>query len=342
MQDCHQRTINYLRISLTDRCNLRCTYCMPAEGVKLISHHEILRLEEIAKIVELLAPLGISHIRLTGGEPLVRKGLIELIEQIAAVPGIEDIALTTNATLLGKTAHDLKRAGLTRVNISLDSLDPDLYRIITRNGDLNDALAGIEAAFDAGFSPIKLNTVVARHFNQDLLSFAKLTLDRPLHVRFIEYMPVGEDEERTSSDGETRAGHWSESSIIPAAEILETIDRDAQAAGLGALNPLNKADAPLGFGPARYYQLPSAQGSIGVISAISNHFCGSCNRLRITADGKLRPCLFSDTEYDLKEALRSNEGDSKILEIFETALIHKPLSHNHRRGTKRKMSQLGG
>ena len=332
MKDGQGRQIDYLRISLTDRCNLRCIYCMPEQGVKSIPHESILTLEEVHKAIECASQLGIRHIRFTGGEPTVRKGLLGLVERTAQTPGIESVALTTNAILLPDMAADLKAAGLSRVNISLDTLDADQYRFITRRGNLDDALKGIEAALSAGLSPVKLNTVVVRSLNQDLLSFARLTLDAPLHVRFIEYMPIG--------SGEDCGGcGWGPDDVVPAKEIIETISAQAVAIGLGSLEPTTAA--PDGWGPARYYRLPSAQGTVGVISAISNHFCGSCNRLRLTADGKIKPCLFSDTEYDIREALRSG-NEEEVLSIFKTALSLKPSGHEHRVGTRRMMNQVGG
>ncbi len=333
MKDAYGRGIDYLRISLTDRCNLRCVYCMPEKGVVSLPHESILRLEEFERAIQCAADLGIKHIRFTGGEPTVRKGLVGLVERTARIPGIESIALTTNATFLPSMAQDLKNAGLSRVNISLDTLDKEQYRTITRRGNLDDALQGIHAALDAGLEPVKLNTVVVRRLNQDLLEFAKLTVDKPLHVRFIEYMPVGHDEDCGGCD-------WGIEDVIPAAEILETINEKALQEGLGGLEPASDSQ-PVGWGPARYYRLPHAKGTIGVISAISNHFCGSCNRLRLTADGKIKPCLFSDQEYDLRAALRGGTNED-VRAVFEAALAHKPSGHEHRVGTKRMMSQVGG
>ena len=333
MKDRLGRNIDYLRISLTDRCNLRCVYCMPEQGVKSIPHSSILTLEEVSQAIERAAALGIKHIRFTGGEPTVRKGLVGLVERTAHTPGIESVALTTNAILLPKMAKDLKRAGLSRVNISLDTLDEQQYRHITRHGNLKDALAGIEAAFEAELTPVKVNTVVVRSLNQDLLSFAKLTLDKPLHVRFIEYMPIG--------TGASCGGcGWGIDDVVPAREILARIDEQAAAQGLGGLFAA-AGNAPTSWGPARYYRLPGAQGTIGVISAVSNHFCASCNRLRLTADGKIKPCLFSDAEYDVRTALRAGTAED-VVRVFESALSHKPAGHRHRVGTHRMMSQVGG
>lgn len=332
MKDGQGRQIDYLRISLTDRCNLRCIYCMPEHGVKSIPHESVLTLEEVHKAIECASQLGIKHIRFTGGEPTVRKGLLSLIERTAQTPGIESVALTTNAILLPGMAADLKAAGLSRVNISLDTLDAEQYRFITRLGNLDDALKGIKAALSAGLFPVKLNTVVVRSLNQDLLSFARLTVDAPLHVRFIEYMPIG--------NGDDCGGcGWGPADVVPAKEIIETISAQAQSIGLGSLQPA--IATPDGWGPAQYYRLPSAQGTVGVISAISNHFCASCNRLRLTADGKIKPCLFSDTEYDIRSALRKG-SEEEVLSVFKTALFHKPSGHEHRVGTRRMMSQVGG
>lgn len=332
MKDGQGRQIDYLRISLTDRCNLRCIYCMPEHGVKSIPHESILTLEEVHKAIECASRLGIKHIRFTGGEPTVRKGLLGLIERTAQTPGIESIALTTNAILLPNMTADLKAAGLSRVNISLDTLDAEQYRFITRRGNLDDALKGVEAALSSDLSPVKLNTVVVRSLNQDLLSFARLTVDAPLHVRFIEYMPIG--------SGEDCGGcGWGLDDVVPAKEIIETINMQAQSIGLGSLQPTTAT--PDGWGPAQYYRLPDAQGTVGVISAISNHFCASCNRLRLTADGKIKPCLFSDTEYDIRSALRKGNKE-EVLSVFEAALSHKPSGHEHRVGTRRMMSQVGG
>lgn len=332
MKDGQGRQIDYLRISLTDRCNLRCIYCMPEHGVKSIPHESILTLEEVHKAIECASQLGIKHIRFTGGEPTVRKGLLGLIERTAQTPGIESVALTTNAILLPNMTADLKTAGLSRVNISLDTLDAEQYRFITRRGNLDDALKGVEAALSSGLSPVKLNTVVVRSLNQDLLSFARLTVDAPLHVRFIEYMPIG--------SGEDCGGcGWGLDDVVPAKEIIETINMQAQSIGLGSLQPTTAT--PDGWGPAQYYRLPDARGTVGVISAISNHFCASCNRLRLTADGKIKPCLFSDTEYDIRSALRKGDKE-EVLSVFEAALSHKPSGHEHRVGTRRMMSQVGG
>jgi cyclic pyranopterin phosphate synthase len=332
--DQHGRTIDYLRISVTDRCNLRCLYCMPEKGVAWKSHEDMLTLEEIAHFVAIAADEGFSRIRLTGGEPLVRLGVIDLIRSIAQTPGIERVAMTTNGILLPKYAEQLRDAGLCRVNISLDTLDPAQFTHITRRGNIDDVFAGIEAALRVGFDPVKINAVVVRSLNQDLLAFARLSLDRPLHVRFIEYMPVGDP---SDEDG---LG-WTEQDTIPNEELIDLLDKRAEAAGLGRLIPLNKAARPEGWGPAQYYQFEGALGTVGFISALSRHFCGECNRLRMTAEGKLRPCLFSDLEFDIQAALRAND-DERVRHILREALGTKPDEHHNRVGTKRLMSQIGG
>lgn len=333
MKDHLGRTIEYLRISLTDRCNYRCIYCMPEEGVVSLPHEQILRIEEIAHLVRIAAELGIKSVRLTGGEPLVRKGVVDLVRDVANTPGIENVSLTTNGVLLPKMASDLKRAGLSRVNISLDTLDEDQFAYITRRGHLRETLDGIAAALEAGFDPVKINAVTVRSLNQDYLAFARLSMDRPLHVRFIEYMPVGD------SAGVAGCG-WGPDDVVPNEEVLETINAQAREAGLPELVPAG-GDSPLGWGPARYWEFPGAKGTVGFISAMSNHFCSQCNRVRLTADGKLRPCLFSDTELDVRDALRRGD-DEGVRAAFAEALRIKPDEHHNKVGTERNMSQIGG
>ncbi len=380
MKDSHGRTIDYLRISLTDRCNFRCVYCMPEEGVCAMSHDEILRIEEIERLVAVAAGIGIRSVRLTGGEPLVRKGVVDLVDTITGIEGIENVSmttngvllprmiddlkaaglsrvnisldtldadqfheitrtgrledtLTTNGVLLPRMIDDLKAAGLSRVNISLDTLDADQFHEITRTGRLEDTLAGIDAALAAGLNPVKVNAVAVRSLDQDFLEFAKLSIDRPLHVRFIEYMPVGD----TSEDAGTG---WGKDDVIPSEELFDIINERAAAAGLPALRPAG-ATKPLGWGPARYFEFPDALGTVGFISPLSRHFCSECNRLRVTADGKVRPCLFSDTEYDVRTALREGD-DAAVRDVLLTALGAKPDDHHDKVGTDRKMSQIGG
>ncbi|MDR2587347.1 MAG: GTP 3',8-cyclase MoaA [Coriobacteriales bacterium] len=332
--DRHGRTIDYLRISVTDRCNLRCRYCMPEDGVAWRPHDAMLTLEEITRLVAIAAQEGFSRIRLTGGEPLVRLGIADLVRNITQTPGIERVAMTTNGILLPKFAKDLREAGLTRVNISLDTLDPAQFTHITRWGDINDVFAGIDTALRVGFNPVKINAVVVRSLKQDLLAFAKLSISRPLHVRFIEYMPVGDPQ------GEDGLG-WSVQDTIPNQELIELINERAEAGGLGRLIGLNSATSPEGWGPARYYRFEGALGTVGFISALSRHFCKECNRLRVTAEGDLRPCLFSDLEFSVKAALRSGDDD-EVRRILCEALAAKPDEHHNQVGTERLMSQIGG
>ena len=334
MKDGHGRTIDYLRISLTDRCNFRCIYCMPEDGVHMMSHDEILRIEEFETIARVAARIGIRSVRLTGGEPLVRKGVVGLVRSLANMDGIGNVSMTTNGVLLPRMADELKEAGLSRVNISLDTLDPEQFKQITRLGTIDTTLAGIEAALRVGFNPVKINAVTVRSLNQDFLAFAKLSLDRPLHVRFIEYMPVGES---SGSDGTG----WGKADVIPSEELLDIINERAAAEGLPALEPLDGEHKPLGWGPARYFAFPGAQGTVGFISPLSRHFCSECNRLRLTADGKLRPCLFSDREVDVRAALRDG-GEDAVYDCFLQALELKPDEHHDKVGTERKMSQIGG
>lgn len=334
MKDGHGRVIDYLRISLTDRCNFRCIYCMPADGVCMMGHDEILRIEEIEAIARVATRIGIRSVRLTGGEPLVRKGVVNLVAALHDMPGIENVSMTTNGVLLPQMADELKRAGLSRVNISLDTLDPAQFEFITRVGKIESTLAGIDAALEAGFNPVKINAVTVRSLNQDYLAFAKLSIDRPLHVRFIEYMPVGES---TGADGTG----WGKQDVVPSEELLGIINERAAAEGLPELQPTDGEHAPLGWGPARYFAFPGAQGTVGFISPLSRHFCSECNRLRLTADGKLRPCLFSDREIDVRTALREG-GEEAVYNCFLQALDLKPDEHHDKIGTERKMSQIGG
>ena len=337
--DAFGRRIDYLRISVTDRCNLRCVYCMPPDGVAWKGHDEVLSFEEIERFARVAANEGISKIRLTGGEPLVRHGIVDHVRRLRETSGIEAIALTTNATLLRCYAAELSDAGLKRINISLDTLDPKVYTRITRGGALADVLDGLEAAFEAGMDPVKLNVVVVRSLEQDLLGFARMTVDRPLHVRFIEYMPVGDVGEHSCTSAE--ADGWTEADHVSTDEILMRLYAEGAAAGLGELAQVERTEAPGGWGPARYYRFPGAAGTLGVISPLSHHFCGECNRLRLTADGRLRTCLFSDDEIDVRTVLRGGSDDD-VREVIRSALAAKPAGHDQRHGTVRRMSQIGG
>jgi GTP 3',8-cyclase len=319
------RVIDYLRISVIDRCNLRCVYCMPPSGVKPLDHSMILSYEEIIRIVRIAAVNGVRKIRLTGGEPLIRKNLSYLVSSIAGIDGIEDISLTTNGQILGNMAEELAKAGLNRVNVSLDSLRPDRYREITRGGDIQAALEGMLAAEKAGLLPVKINMVPIKGLNDDEVEdFARLTLESDRHIRFIEYMPIG------------ATTFWSEDKYIPSDIIRERVE------SIGRLEPVKIRRN----GPARYFRFEGAPGVIGFISPITHHFCSYCNRLRLTSDGKLRPCLFSETEIDLKSALRSGAPDEEIERLLRLSIAIKPESHELS-GIKvapgrKAMSRIGG
>nr|WP_204615424.1 GTP 3',8-cyclase MoaA [Desulforadius tongensis] len=325
MLDGYKRDINYLRVSVTDRCNLRCVYCMPAEGVKTVKHEEILTLEEIYKIIKVSAAVGIRKVRLTGGEPLVRLGIVDLVKNISNLPQIDDISITTNGILLKEMGKDLKKAGLKRVNISLDSMHAKRYRSITRNGQLKKVMQGIEEALKLDLKPLKINTVVVRGVNSDeVVDFARWTKEAPVHVRFIELMPIG-----TSSP-------WAGDRYVPAEEIRDMIT--------DKLGCLNKESKVIGSGPARYYRLANAPGTIGFITAMSDHFCSKCNRLRLTATGGLRPCLFDKREIDIKTPLRSGASEEFLAKIISEAVLLKPDRHHMDYGWRdqRVMSQIGG
>jgi cyclic pyranopterin phosphate synthase len=327
--DAYNRPISYLRVSVTDRCNLRCIYCMPVEGVPSCSHEEVLRYEEIEMIVRAAAELGISKVRLTGGEPLVRLGLVDLVAILAHIPGVDDLAMTTNGILLARHAQELAEAGLQRVNVSLDTLRPERFQRITRWGRMEDVLAGMEAARAAGLAPIKINTVVIRGMNDDeVVDFARRTVETEWNVRFIEVMPVG--------NGVMTAGGWRER-VVTAQEIRHRIE-----AALGELEP---AKVGAGNGPARYYRLPGARGTLGFITPVSEHFCTRCNRLRLTADGQLRPCLLSDQEIDLRTPLRNGAGLEEIKTLLLKGIDDKPMRHHLdecQLPEKRAMSEIGG
>jgi cyclic pyranopterin phosphate synthase len=335
IDSCH-RPISYLRVSVTDRCNLRCVYCMPEEGIKLFSHDEMLSYEEIITIARAAADLGISKIRLTGGEPLVRGGLPEFISRLAEIQEIEDISLTTNGILLKQYALQLKQAGLRRVNISLDTRDTAKFRNISRYDRLGQVLEGIEAAKAAGLDPVKINVVAMRGVNDDeILDFANLSISAGWHVRFIELMPFIAN---TCSDKYAEEKMASlKAEFISITEIKEKLD------SLGKMDPVR--GAIIGNGPAKYFRFPGAEGTIGFISAISHHFCEDCNRLRLTADGKLRLCLFSDEEIDLRALLRAGAPQEQVKQTIMEAVKNKPKQHQLAQGTvpgKRFMSQVGG
>jgi cyclic pyranopterin phosphate synthase len=321
------RTIEYLRISVTDRCNFRCVYCMPEEGLTWLPREDLLTYEEIASLVGELAPLGLRRVRITGGEPTIRPDLARLIAMIRAVPAIEDIALSTNGVKLPALSGALRDAGLDRVNLSVDSLRPDRIRAIARRSFPFDPVDAAAAAQAAGLSPIKLNVVVMRGINDDeIADLARLTLDRPWHVRFIELMPVGE----------MRALTWEH--VVPSAEVLARAS-DALASA-GGLEP---GGAPSrGNGPAEYYRAPGAAGSVGVITPMTHTYCGTCNRVRLTADGRLRTCLFGDHEVNLRDELRAGRS---LEPLVRQALADKPREHQLLQmqvGGLRALSQVGG
>lgn len=327
LADTHGHRISYLRISVTDRCNLRCVYCMPEEGIEKQSHQTIMRYEEIVEVVKTFATLGVRAVRLTGGEPLVRPDLHKLIEMIAVVPGIQDISMTTNGILLANQAERLAAAGLRRVNISLDTLQEEKYQHITRFGSLDDVWRGIEAAEKFNLSPIKLNVVTLRGVNDDeFRDLAALTYEHPWSVRFIELMPIG-NQVRWGKDFPSP-----EEAFISSSEIREMLsDLD-----------LTPVKTRVGSGPAREYRLKGALGTVGFISPLTEHFCAACNRMRLTADGNLRPCLLSDIEIPLLETLKSGRP---IQPLLEQALLLKPSGHHldlQELPEKRKMKEIGG
>ena len=326
LRDGFGRRIEYLRISVTDKCNLRCVYCMPEEGLPWLRRSEILSYEEIAAVVRVMAAMGLRRVRLTGGEPLVRRDLPELVRLLAAVPQIEDISLSTNAVLLQDLAAPLRAAGVHRVNISLDSLRPERIDAIARRAGSHTAiLAGLEAAERAGLAPIKVNAVIMRGRNDDEIEdFARMTVERPWHVRFIEVMPVGENTAISANE------------YVPAVEML---------ARLRTMGDLAPVAGPAGNGPASYFQLPGARGTVGVITPMSHNYCERCNRMRLTASGGLRPCLFGDLETDLRAALRSGEP---LEPLIRRTLEIKPERHTLIQGSDRgsgglrALSQVGG
>ena len=317
MVDSLGRSITYLRISVTDRCNLRCRYCMPEEGVCIKKHSEMMTEEELVTAVEAAASLGITKLRITGGEPLVKRNILSICRRAAAVEGIREVCLTTNGILLPELAKPLKEAGVTRLNLSLDTLEPRKYAYITRIGSLDDFRAGLDAALEAGFEKIKLNAVLIGGFNDDeIVPLAELTRQYPVDMRFIEMMPMYD------------SGDFDEKAFIPVSRVLEQLPDAVPVESDG--------------GVAKLYRLPGARGNVGLISPVSAHFCGSCNRIRLTADGRIKPCLHSAGEYSLKgldlDGMRA---------VMEEAILSKPAWHgqldaHHRSGAGRSMNQIGG
>lgn len=321
------RAIDYLRLSVTDRCDLRCVYCLPLLRARFSPPGEVLSDDEVLSLVACFARLGVSRVRVTGGEPLVRPGLPDLIGGVARLPGISEVSLSTNGMLLSRLAPDLARAGLRRVNVSLDTLRPERFRAIARGGDYQAVFLGVSAALAAGLAPLKINVVVARGMNEDEVpDFVRLTERFPLHVRFIELMPMGE------------AGFFSRARWVSQGEILERA---------APLEPIPRGEWPAGGGPARYYRRPGARGTIGIISALGCGFCDSCNRMRLSSLGVLYPCLDSGLGVDLKGPLRAGLGPEGIGELIREAVRLKPERHTMRERmsrpeTERAMCRIGG
>jgi cyclic pyranopterin phosphate synthase len=319
------RRINYLRISLTDKCNLRCVYCMP-EDMTFRPRQELLQDDEIQRLVNVFAGLGFSKFRLTGGEPTVRANVVDIVEFIARTPGVEQVAMTTNGLLLDRLAEPLARAGLNRVNISIDTLDPAKFKTVTRWGKVEEVWAGIDAAVRAGIE-VKLNAVVVRGYNdrQDVVDLARLTFERPWQIRFIEMMPFGE------------VNDFQRAGVVSQEELMQTIG--------GALGTLTAANGGQLDGEAQLYRLPGARGEIGFISSVTQPFCASCNRARLTADGRLRLCLLREMEVDLISPLRAGASDQELKQRIEEAIWWKPWGHGLADDViplNRVMSEIGG
>jgi GTP 3',8-cyclase len=330
MLDKFDREINYLRVSITDRCNLHCVYCRPKEGVSLQGHEDILRYEEIIRVVSLAVKMGLIKVRVTGGEPLVRRGFVEFIAALKKIDGLQDISLTTNGILLEEYAQKIFDAGINRINISLDSLNKDKYFKITNGGNLDAVLRGIACAEEAGFSPIKINTVLIKGFNDnEALDFARLAAEKPFQIRFIELMPMG----KINLD---YIGEY-----MPASQLFEKISQSYE------LEPL-KNKRKISDGPARIFKIKKGCGEIGFINPVSAHFCSTCNRLRLTSDGKLRACLLKEAEVDLKRALKENCSEAELEKLIWDAVLLKPKEHevactdNSLKKCSRIMSEIGG
>ncbi len=324
--DSFGRRMNYMRISITDRCNFRCTYCMPAEGVPWKPRGEILTYEEILRLVRVGTRIGIDQIRITGGEPTVRKGVVDFIRELAHIPGVRDLSMTTNGLLLPHLAQPLADAGLRRLNVSIDTLQPEKFREITRTGNLTHVMNGVQAAMTAGMRPVKINMVVMRGVNEaDVPELARLTLDMGVDVRYIEYMPIGVSWEEC------------EKHLVTGSQMRESI----AASGL----ELERVPPDYPEEPARYWRIKGAQGRIGFITTLSEPFCATCNRIRLTADGKLRPCLNCEDEVDLKSILRDGGSDDDLIAVFREAARRKWAGHQlreHATALNRVMSQIGG
>lgn len=318
--DNYQRRLSYLRLSVTDRCNLRCWYCQPPQGLPLLPHSEILSYEEMLRLVGLFMGLGVNKLRVTGGEPLLRRDLIPFLSRLQQVASGIELCLTTNGLLLDEMAEKLRETGVARVNVSLDSLRRERYQDITRMDALDRVLAGLETALAIGFDPVKINMVPLTGVNDDeIADFGRLTLERPLVVRFIEFMPLG--------DG----SRWRPELVVPTEEVMRRLS------SLGRLEPI---DPRPGDGPARRFRIGDAPGEVGFISAVTDHFCQNCNRLRLTAEGRLRPCLLSDVEVDLKTPLREGRSDAELTRIIVESAGLKPRRPDG--GVHRPMSSIGG
>lgn len=323
--DKYNRHLNYLRISITDRCNLRCLYCAPGGLVPKLGHDDVLRYEEILRIVRIAVSLGISKIRLTGGEPLMRKGVYDFLHELAAIEGLSDLSLTTNGVMLAENIEKIKTAGIKRINISLDTLNPEKFEHITGYDMFDQVWAGIEKAYANGFDPIKLNVVALRGYNDDeFVDLARLSLTYPFHIRFIEYMPIGNAQMKSSD-------------YILSDDIRKGLSE------LGELIPVTRKHMD---GPAQRYKIKGARGEIGFIQAMSHHFCHTCNRLRLTANGQLRPCLLSDKQLDIIGPLRRGCSDDELKAVFLRAVRHKHESHHFASGSPFRvydsMSDIGG
>ena len=310
--DKYNRHLNYLRISITDRCNLRCLYCAPGGLVPKLAHEEILRYEEILRIVRIGVSLGISKIRLTGGEPLMRAGVYEFLKELASVGGLSDISLTTNGVMLGENIEKIEAAGIKRINISLDTLNREKFKYITGYDRFDQVWAGIEKAYAHGFDPIKLNVVALKGYNDDeFVDLAKLSMTYPFHIRFIEYMPIG-------------------NALMQSDDYILAPDIQSRLSVLGDLVPVKRKRMD---GPAQRYRFKDARGEIGFIQAMSRHFCHTCNRLRLTANGQLRPCLLSDKQLDIRGPLRNGCSDDELKAVFFRAVRYKHESHHFAPGS---------
>ena len=356
LRDPYGRIIDYLRVSITDRCNFRCVYCMPESGFPVTPKEESLTNEELVRLIGIASTLGMSKIRLTGGEPLLRKDLPEMIREVSKMPGVREISCTTNGFMLTQLAAPLREAGLTRLNVSLDTLKPERFEPIARRGSLQEVLDGIQAAFDEGILPLKINCVAMKGINDDeAADFASWTLTKPVHVRFIELMPMRWSLDETPSDFDAFAAHG-EKGLLQLRQARGDMLSDSQMRRMFVSaetlqESIEKVHGPLEpaeiatNGPARTFRIPGAKGTIGFISQITNDFCSKCNRLRLTHDGFLRPCLMSDGELDLRTPIRLGASDNEIRDLFRHVVAHKPERHYLAEGQKVVgcgMSQIGG